>query len=70
MHHQLLRKYADPVQFLPHEICAQAMALRNRILKTFEDTIEAGPDELQSLLNFVIEVEARPEWSSPAPWPK
>ena len=32
----------------------QAMALRNRILKTFEDTIVAGPDELQSLLNFVI----------------
>jgi NADH dehydrogenase len=30
------------------------MALRNRILKTFEDTIEAGPAELQSLLNFVI----------------
>src|SRR6202012_5803879 len=31
-----------------------AMALRNRILQTFEDTIEAGPDERQSLLNFVI----------------
>ena len=38
----------------PMKSVPQAMALRNRILKTFEDTIEAGPDELQSLLNFVI----------------
>jgi len=38
----------------PMKSVPQAMALRNRILKTFEDTIVAGPDELQSLLNFVI----------------
>ena len=30
------------------------MALRNRILQTFEDTIEAGEAERQALLNFVI----------------
>jgi len=40
---------AFPMKSVPN-----AMALRNRILQTFEDTIEAGPDELQSLLNFVI----------------
>src|SRR5258708_10840042 len=38
----------------PMKSVPNAMALRNRILQTFEDTIEAGPDELQSLLNFVI----------------
>lgn len=38
----------------PMKSVPQAMALRNKILQTFEDTIEAGPDELQSLLNFVI----------------
>jgi len=38
----------------PMKSVPQAMALRNRILQTFEDTIIAGPDELQSLLNFVI----------------
>src|SRR5882757_5386805 len=38
----------------PMKSVPQAMALRNKILKTFEDTIEAGPDELQSLLNFII----------------
>lgn len=32
----------------------QAMVLRNRILQTFEDTIDAGPADLHSLLNFVI----------------
>ncbi|MBS1605772.1 MAG: NAD(P)/FAD-dependent oxidoreductase, partial [Bacteroidetes bacterium] len=38
----------------PMKSVPNAMALRNRILQTFEDTIEAGPAELQSLLNFVI----------------
>ena len=44
-----IRRYAFPMKSVPN-----AMALRNRILQTFEDTIEAGPAELQSLLNFVI----------------
>jgi len=38
----------------PMKSVPNAMALRNRILQTFEDTIEAGPAELQSLLNFII----------------
>lgn len=44
-----IRKYSFPMKSVPN-----AMALRNRILQTFEDTIEAGPAELQALLNFVI----------------
>jgi NADH dehydrogenase len=44
-----IESHSFPMKSVPN-----AMALRNRILKTFEDTIEAGPDELQSLLNFVI----------------
>jgi NADH dehydrogenase len=44
-----IQSHTFPMKSVP-----QAMALRNRILQTFEDTIEAGPDELQSLLNFVI----------------
>jgi NADH dehydrogenase len=44
-----IQSHSFPMKSVP-----QAMALRNRILKTFEDTIVAGPDELQSLLNFVI----------------
>ncbi len=44
-----IQNYSFPMKSVPN-----AMALRNRILQTFEDTIEAGPDELQSLLNFVI----------------
>lgn len=44
-----IQAHAFPMKSVPN-----AMALRNRILQTFEDTIEAGPDELQSLLNFVI----------------
>ena len=44
-----IRANSFPMKSVPN-----AMALRNRILQTFEDTIEAGPDELQSLLNFVI----------------
>jgi NADH dehydrogenase len=38
----------------PMKSVPEAMALRNRILQTFEDTIVAGPDERQALLNFVI----------------
>ena len=44
-----IQEHSFPMKSVP-----QAMALRNKILKTFEDTIVAGPDELQSLLNFVI----------------
>jgi len=44
-----IQSHSFPMKSVPN-----AMALRNRILKTFEDTIEAGPAELQSLLNFVI----------------
>ncbi|HMH23822.1 MAG TPA: NAD(P)/FAD-dependent oxidoreductase [Puia sp.] len=38
----------------PMKSVPQAMALRNRILQTFEDTVMAGPAELESHLNFVI----------------
>ena len=44
-----IREHAFPMKSVPN-----AMALRNRILQTFEDTIEAGPAERQALLNFVI----------------
>ena len=44
-----IRRNSFPMKSVPN-----AMALRNRILQTFEDTIEAGPAELQALLNFVI----------------
>ena len=44
-----LREYSFPMKSVPN-----AMALRNRILQTFEDTIEAGEAERQALLNFVI----------------
>lgn len=44
-----IESYSFPMKSVP-----QAMALRNRILQTFEDTIDAGDDERQSLLNFVI----------------
>jgi len=44
-----IQAHSFPMKSVPN-----AMALRNRILQTFEDTIEAGPAELQSLLNFVI----------------
>jgi len=44
-----IRRYSFPMKSVPN-----AMALRNRILQTFEDTIQAGPAELQALLNFVI----------------
>jgi NADH dehydrogenase len=44
-----IESHSFPMKSVP-----QAMALRNRILQTFEDTIDAGPAERQSLLNFVI----------------
>ena len=44
-----IREYSFPMKSVPN-----AMALRNRILQTFEDTIEAGEAERQALLNFVI----------------
>jgi len=44
-----IQSHSFPMKSVP-----QAMALRNRILQTFEDTIEAGAAELQSLLNFVV----------------
>jgi NADH:ubiquinone reductase (H+-translocating) len=44
-----IRSHSFPMKSVPN-----AMALRNRILQTFEDTIEAGPAERQALLNFVI----------------
>jgi NADH dehydrogenase len=44
-----IQSHSFPMKSVP-----QAMALRNKILQTFEDTIVAGPDERQSLLNFVI----------------
>ena len=44
-----IRSNSFPMKSVP-----QAMALRNRILKTFEDIQVAGPAELESHLNFVI----------------
>jgi NADH:ubiquinone reductase (H+-translocating) len=46
---QRIQSHTFPMKSVPN-----AMALRNRILQTFEDTIIAGPDERQALLNFVI----------------
>jgi NADH dehydrogenase len=39
---------------LPMKSVPQAMALRNRILQSFEDALSAKPEELQALMNFVI----------------
>jgi NADH:ubiquinone reductase (H+-translocating) len=44
-----IRSNSFPMKSVP-----QAMALRNRILQTFEDIQVAGPAELESHLNFVI----------------
>ncbi len=44
-----IRANSFPMKSVP-----QAMALRNRILQTFEDIQVAGPAELESHLNFVI----------------
>jgi NADH dehydrogenase len=46
---QRIETHAFPMKSVPN-----AMALRNRILQTFEDTMIAGPAERQALLNFVI----------------
>jgi NADH dehydrogenase len=46
---QRILSHSFPMKSVPN-----AMALRNRILQTFEDTIIAGPAERQALLNFVI----------------
>ncbi|MDR3713941.1 MAG: NAD(P)/FAD-dependent oxidoreductase [Puia sp.] len=39
---------------LPMKSVPQAMALRNRILQSFEDALSAKPEDLQALMNFVI----------------
>ena len=44
-----IQAHSFPMKSVPN-----ALALRNRILQTFEDTITAGPAERQALLNFVI----------------
>ncbi|HLN95180.1 MAG TPA: NAD(P)/FAD-dependent oxidoreductase [Flavobacterium sp.] len=41
--------HAFPMKSVP-----EALQLRNRILQTFEDTLGASEEELQSMLNFVI----------------
>jgi NADH dehydrogenase len=46
---QRIQSHSFPMKSVPN-----AMALRNRILQTFEDTMIAGPAERQALLNFVI----------------
>ena len=46
---QHIQSHSFPMKSVPN-----AMALRNRILQTFEDTMIAGPAERQALLNFVI----------------
>lgn len=46
---QELAKYAYPMKSVP-----EAIQLRNRILQTFEDAIIAPPDQLESLLTFVV----------------
>lgn len=38
----------------PMKSVPEAIQLRNRILQTFEDTLMAGPNELQAMMNFVI----------------
>jgi NADH dehydrogenase len=44
-----IEKFAFPMKSVP-----EAIQLRNRILQTFEDVLVAKPENLQSLLNFVI----------------
>jgi NADH dehydrogenase len=44
-----IQSHSFPMKSVPN-----AMALRNRILQTFEDTMIAGDAERQALLNFVI----------------
>lgn len=44
-----IEKFSFPMKSVP-----EAIQLRNRILQTFEDTLIATPQELNSLMNFVI----------------
>ncbi len=44
-----IEKFAFPMKSVP-----EAIQLRNRILQTFEDTLMASPQEIESLMNFVI----------------
>ncbi|MGK4566024.1 NAD(P)/FAD-dependent oxidoreductase [Flavobacterium sp. 3HN19-14] len=44
-----LEKHAFPMKSIP-----EAIQLRNRILQTFEDVLVASPEEIPSLMNFVI----------------
>jgi NADH dehydrogenase len=44
-----IEKFAFPMKSVP-----EAIQLRNQILQTFEDALMASPEELQSLMNFVI----------------
>ncbi|MFT7351274.1 MAG: NADH dehydrogenase [Flavobacterium sp.] len=44
-----IEKYAYPMKSVP-----EAISLRNEILQTFEDAFTVSPEELKSLMNFVI----------------
>ena len=44
-----IEKFTYPMKSVP-----EAIQLRNRILQTFEDTLIASPEDLQSLMNFVV----------------
>lgn len=44
-----IEKFAYPMKSIP-----EALQLRNHILQTFEDVLVAKPQEIESLLNFVI----------------
>ncbi|WP_158728732.1 NAD(P)/FAD-dependent oxidoreductase [Flavobacterium sp. I-STPA6A] len=44
-----IEKHAFPMKSVP-----EAIQLRNQILQTFEDTLIAPADELQSLMNFIV----------------
>lgn len=46
---EVLERSAFPMKSVP-----EAIQLRNRILQTFEDAVITKPEDLQSLLNFVI----------------
>ena len=44
-----IEQFAFPMKSVP-----EAIQLRNRILQTFEDVLTAKPEDIQSLLNFVV----------------
>lgn len=44
-----IEKFAYPMKSVP-----EAIQLRNRILQTFEDALVANPEQIESLMNFVI----------------